>query len=105
VVIQRDGRIVVGGKHDGLGELKLARYNTDGTLDAMFGNAGKIISFALEAEAICIQADDKIVAAGRNYYSSNYRLKLARYNTDGTLDSTFGIEGVATSVIISKYTN
>jgi uncharacterized delta-60 repeat protein len=79
----------------------LARYNADGTLDTGFGHGGKVTtdfsgSFD-EAQAITIQLDGKIVLAGRartqTSTSSNDDFALARYDTNGTLDTTFGTGG------------
>ena len=68
---------------------------SDGSLDTTFSGNGKVVTDFLggadEANAVAIQSDGKIVAAGyatdpssRNYFA------LARYNSDGTLDTTFG---------------
>jgi uncharacterized delta-60 repeat protein len=70
----------------------LARYNTDGTLDTTFSEDGiQTTSFGhWYAPSIAIQSDGRIVFAGQSYneeYETNF--VLARYNTDGTLDSTF----------------
>jgi uncharacterized delta-60 repeat protein len=96
-----DGKIVAVGfactdSMCGSTDYALARYNTDGTLDTTFGPAmtGKITTdfaggqdFAL---AVAIQpSDDKIVVAGLTISGSAF-FSLARYNTDGTLDTTFG---------------
>jgi uncharacterized delta-60 repeat protein len=102
VAIQADGKIVAAGdvSHvtpDGftVGRFALARYNTDGTLDTTFGGDGKVTTnFTNEfdgAAAVAIQADGQIVAAGSaNAFGSGVMFALARYNTDGTLDTTFG---------------
>ena len=76
------------------GNVALARYNPDGSLDATFGNGGKVIndfgqgleSYALE---LMIQPDGKIIIAGE----SSYAFLVARYNSNGTLDTTFGNGG------------
>jgi uncharacterized delta-60 repeat protein len=81
----------------------LARYNSDGTLDTTFDSTGLLgpakglvaTDFGSaddEAFAVAIQSDGKIVAAGRKQ-SNTYDFALARYNTDGTLDTTFGSSG------------
>jgi uncharacterized delta-60 repeat protein len=91
VAIQADGKIVAAGSAGS--KFGLARYNTDGTLDATFGASGEVTtslgqngSFAL---GVAIQADGKIVAAG----SAGSKLGLARYNADGSLDTTFSGDG------------
>ncbi|MFN6487676.1 DUF4347 domain-containing protein [Nostoc sp. DedQUE02] len=105
VAIQSDGKIVVGGRDSNGSDIKFAltRYNTDGSLDTSFGNSGRVVAaigtVGGEVHTIAIQADGKIVAAGRvwkyvNYTSSNQNdLAIARFNTDGTLDANFGDGG------------
>lgn len=75
----------------------VARYNTDGSLDNSFDGDGKVITdFGLVdgANAIVIQADGRIVAAGAaSTIPAGSFFALARYNTDGTLDNTFDLDG------------
>ena len=90
--VQADGKVVVAGSSYGNGFV-LARYNTDGSLDTSFGDDGRVrTSFgpgSAEAYGIAIQADGKIVAAGR----FDWDFALARYNADGSLDTSFGSGG------------
>ena len=96
VAIQSDGKIVVTAPG-----FTLVRYNTDGSPDLSFGSGGKAESPFSDrpvfASAIAIRSDGKIVAAGGGYgydeENPNYDFLLARYNTDGSLDSTFGSDG------------
>jgi uncharacterized delta-60 repeat protein len=95
LAIQADRKIVAAG-YSGDGDFALARYNTDGTLDPTFGQDGKVTTDFTEeafAYAIAIQADGKILVAGGTYDVGNQEPALARYNTDGTLDPTFGDDG------------
>jgi uncharacterized delta-60 repeat protein len=105
VAIQADGKIVVVGSARQVGsdvpddtQFALARFNADGTLDSTFGGDGKVTTDFEEgwgeALAMAIQADGKIVAAGYEAYGNTGI--LVRYNTDGTLDSTFGQDGDGT---------
>lgn len=104
VAIQPDGKIVALGISDANGDFDfaLARYNANGTLDSAFGNAGKVLtdfsqkSFD-QAFAMAIQSDGKIVAAGLSDAGGNFHFALARYNTDGTLDASFGSAGLVLS--------
>ncbi|HRI21457.1 MAG TPA: delta-60 repeat domain-containing protein, partial [Panacibacter sp.] len=66
-----------------------------GALDKTFGTEGIVISKTFNAgcEATAIQADGKIIAAGAGGYNGVGGFFLARYNTDGTLDSNFGDKG------------
>jgi len=101
VAIQSDGKIVVGGfsltirpYSDGFA---LLRYNSDGTLDPTFGTGGVVVTpFADDPafiSAIAIQSDGKIVAVGSLLDGLNSNSCLARYNSDGSLDLSFGING------------
>ena len=75
----------------------LARYNSDGTLDASFGGDGKVMtrftSGYESATGVAIQADGKIVAVGTAGRNFDNKFALARYNGDGTLDASFGGDG------------
>ena len=106
VVLQSDGKIVVGGESeadvaDGThSNFALARYNTNGTLDTTFGSGGKTTTdFNLSYEKLSrliLQSDGKIVAGGSTDNRSNNNsddVALARYNTNGALDTTFGNGG------------
>ena len=98
LAIQLDGKIVVAGTScDGnITEFGIARYNTDGSLDNTFNGNGKITTnFGSQAEAfsVAIQSDGKIVAAGYMYTDSTWEFAIGRYNTDGTVDNSFGENG------------
>ena len=66
-----------------------------GQLDTTFGGDGKVTNNINGwARAVVIQADGKIVAAGsRNEFGDDPMFALTRYNTDGSLDTTFGGDG------------
>jgi len=97
VAIAPDGKIVVGGESSdeewgGGGpssRFAVARYNTNGTLDHSFDHDGKTTTDfpgGARINALAFQNDGKLIAAG----SSNYRMALARYGADGSLDGSFG---------------
>ena len=96
VVVQVDGKIVVAGSGGGAGgpNFAVARYNTDGSLDPTFDGDGKVTTdFASSHDqgfAVALQGDGKIVVAGEAFISSDGEVAVARYNTDGSLDATFG---------------
>jgi uncharacterized delta-60 repeat protein/uncharacterized repeat protein (TIGR01451 family) len=98
VLVQTDGRIVAvggSGSQPGAGDVALARYNSDGTLDSGFGTGGKVTTdFGSDegAQGAVLQGDGKIAVAGGAHTSPSHFL-LARYNTDGTLDNSFGTSG------------
>ncbi len=95
IVIQADGKIVAGGT--GGDGFALARYDSNGNLDTSFGDGGKVTTdFATVTDrgrAIAIQADGKIVVAG----SANNNFAVARYNANGSLDTTFSGDGKLTT--------
>jgi uncharacterized delta-60 repeat protein len=88
--IQSDGKIIIGGiftSYDSIGRNHIARLNTDGTLDTTFNPGAGANS---SVNAIAIQLDGKIIIGGFfTSYGGIGRNRIARLNTDGTLDSTF----------------
>jgi uncharacterized delta-60 repeat protein len=103
LVMQPDGKIVAVGSTapnaPGLKESAVARFNPDGTLDPTFAFGGKAVfgfgSYHDEARSAALQADGKIVIAGyANNDSSWGQIYVARLNQNGTLDDTFGQNGV-----------
>lgn len=105
VTIQPDGKIVAAGsasldiRHVGFG---MARYNSDGSLDASFGSGGKVITqFFGEgdgASAIAVLPGGKLLAAGSAFHPGMLSdFALARYNSDGSLDLSFGSGGKITT--------
>lgn len=107
-----DGKIVAaGGSDSSAGVFALTRYNTDGSLDMTFSSGAGIVTTALgdsddEVRAVAIQpSDSKIIAAGTSFDSWNaqYAFALARYNTNGSLDTSFNSTGKVTTVIGNKY--
>jgi uncharacterized delta-60 repeat protein len=102
VSLQADGRIVVaGGTPTSSGnDFLLARFNANGTIDTSFGGGtGKVSTDfggrLAAASGLAIQTDGRIVLAGVAQVpgSGNESVALARYNTDGSLDTSFGAGG------------
>jgi len=102
IVVQPDGKIIVAGSAVNNSTSKqnwvMARYNPDGSLDTTFGTGGRVITPILNQSDTCnsvtLQPDGKIVAAGVagvNFFSSY--AAIARFNPDGSLDSSFGSGG------------
>src|SRR6476660_6868398 len=93
--LQGDGKIVVAGfiaTNQNQQQPGLLRYNTDGTLDPNFGAGGKVViagSNAGPAFAVAVQTDGKILAAA----PANLVLTVFRFNSNGSVDSTFGSNG------------
>ncbi len=115
VAIQTDGKIIEAGwtiDSSGNNAFAAARFNQDGSLDNTFGTNGLVSTFINggdntndKAYSVAIQTDGKIVVAGYSTdttggsrYSS---FALARFNSNGTLDNTFGTKGTARTFIIS----
>ena len=105
MALQPDGKIVVAGiSFVGIsaagGDFAVARYNTDGTLDSSFGVGGKVTTdFGLtdQASSVVVQPDGKIIVAGGTYATfpaGGGQFALARYNSDGSLDTSFGVGGL-----------
>ncbi len=106
VKMQDDNKIVVAGQtYDYLQHRFLAiRYNTNGSVDNSFGSAGaNVFSIGVsddEAFALTIQSNGKIILAGESYLNSvSYRIAVARLNKTGTLDASFGSNGIVTTNI------
>ncbi len=102
VVIQPDGRIVTAGQ-DALGDFAVARYTTSGAPDTSFNGTGKVVttpssSCPGQARALALQADGKIVVVGTSCpnFNSIRNFTVYRYNTDGSLDTSFGSFGKTT---------
>lgn len=88
--LQSDGKIVVAGSVGDDIVFGLARYHPDGSRDLSFGHLGLVTIDARAANALAIQADGRIIAAGRDFSDA----VLARFEADGTLDASFGQGGI-----------
>ena len=112
--IQKDGKIVVVGASSGLNPdtssysyFTIARYLSDGTLDLDFGTDGIVTTNASvwdQANSVAIQSDGKIVIAGSSESNAaaggQYQyFAVARYLSNGTLDTGFGDNGIATTLV------
>jgi uncharacterized delta-60 repeat protein len=113
LAIQADGKILLSGsQYRPLFQFDfgMVRYNPDGSLDASFGSGGKVSTNVLPnsplsgsqdiANAIAVLPTGKILVAG--YVSLLFppsMVGLARYNSNGTLDSSFGLSGLVTTTI------
>ncbi|MEH2256222.1 delta-60 repeat domain-containing protein [Nostoc sp.] len=98
VAIQTDGKIVVVGEtYNSNGNFAVVRYNPDGSLDSSFGNSGKAIAdFANQTDraySVAMQSDGKILIAGITYNNNQVDAGFVRYNSNGSLDTSFGNGG------------
>jgi uncharacterized delta-60 repeat protein len=101
-----------GTRYSGFSRGALVRYNKDGSLDTTFGTGGKITTTEIlgipsVVNALSIQSDGKIIAAGSSNFGGNSfpslptgsDFGLVRYNENGSVDTTFGVQGkVATDL-------
>ena len=112
VVLQADGKIIVvgftgAGSYSALNDFAVVRYNSDGTLDSGFGVGGKVTTHfpgisntGSIATCALLQGDGKLVVGGHYVnQSAPEEFALARYNPDGSLDSSFGSKGLVTTPI------
>jgi uncharacterized delta-60 repeat protein len=106
IVIRPDGKIVLaggGGVKSGqlYGAFELARYNANGSLDTSFGRQGQVTTFfgkfQVSAQALLLQPDGELIVAGDTDISAPQEWLMARYKTNGGLDSTFGNKGIVTT--------
>ncbi|WP_411111674.1 calcium-binding protein [Streptomyces sp. c-19] len=104
VAVQPDGRIVAVGKPGG-GGFAVVRLGADGSLDPSLGGDGAVVAgFTATspqdgggiAQGMALQPDGKIVSVG---YVGNtaFDIGVARYNSDGSLDTTFSGDGMVTA--------
>ncbi|MDR4481116.1 MAG: delta-60 repeat domain-containing protein [Nitrospira sp.] len=95
VAVQSDGKILVAGKYNS--DFGLARFNSNGSLDTSFGTSGFVATdFAAGTDgaySIALQADGRIVLGGFAFSGTSFDFALARYNSNGTLDTTFNGTG------------
>lgn len=96
MVLQTDGKIILTGYSNT--DIAAVRYLPNGTLDPSFGSGG-IVKTALRAvnvitSAIALQSDGKIVLAGSTNNGQTNDFAIIRYNNDGTLDGSFGKQGM-----------
>ncbi len=114
LALQADGKVVVAGpSFDELThwDFALARYKSDGSLDASFGDDGKVVTqfslrsvdqtwFEFANTVVAEDNDGRILVAGSSFnlasgVSLTWDFAIVRYHLDGTLDTTFGDQGKA----------
>jgi len=96
---------VAGTDHSAQTGFALARYGITGTLDVTFGTGGLVTTTlpvgSLWGEAVALQPDGKIIVAGYGGEGSTatFNYVLARYDSNGMLDTGFGSQGMVTTTI------
>ena len=106
MVLQADGKILLSGIGAG-GEFALVRYLASGVLDTSFDSDGIIttpigVGQAASANAMALQSDGKIVLAGQaNVGGGNIDFAVARFNSNGSLDTAFDGDGKLTTPLVA----
>jgi uncharacterized delta-60 repeat protein len=98
-----DGKLLISGSMeiDNIMQIVLKRYLTDGSVDSSFGNNG-IKAYPIGDESnmvnggVFVHEDGKIVIGGKITNNGSVSIVILRCLPDGTLDSDFGSNGVAT---------
>jgi uncharacterized delta-60 repeat protein len=91
IVLQPDGKIIIGGEfttYNGTGRFRIARLNSDGSLDMSFDPGTGANSYGIRS--VALQPDGKIIIGGDFFsYNGTSRNRIARLNSDGSLDMSF----------------
>jgi uncharacterized delta-60 repeat protein len=103
VVIQPDGKIVLGGDASvASGDFAMVRLAGDGSLDVSFGAAGIVTTdIGTSADGIkrvLLPGDGSILAVG-NSYEPDSQIAVVSYKADGSLNTSFGSGGIVTTDI------
>ena len=104
--LQSDGKLILFGEVEVVNDHDFAilRCNVDGSLDNSFGTNGIVITdFGTTRDfgySVLLQPDGKIIGSGQTDLFSASKLGMVRYNTDGTLDNTFGTGGTVSITIV-----
>lgn len=104
VVIQSDGKIIIMGdmRGDNKAATAIARINTDGSVDNTFANNGLLVllygiasntGVFFGTHSIALQKNDQIVLGGPDYTVPGNPYLISRFKTNGSPDSSFGING------------
>lgn len=107
IVLQADGKILVGGQfssYNGTDAGYIIRLNSDGTIDRNFKTGS---GFNGHVNCILVQPDGKILVGGKfSGYDNNRVNRLARLNTDGSLDVSlsfpYGFDGSINALAFHK---
>lgn len=108
LLLQTDGKMIISGYSDNgtNHDASMIRLNSDGSLDVTFNGDGIVVTdFSGDNESIytsALQPDGKIILAGFTGGGSNTDFILARYNSDGSLDGTFGNSGSTITSVSSS---
>lgn len=100
ITMQADGKILVSGTAFNstapIRSAVLVRYQSNGELDATFGDNGIVLANVSDEDygrKHTIQPDGKIIIVGNTTINGDHDGLIGRFNTDGTIDDTFGTDG------------
>jgi uncharacterized delta-60 repeat protein len=101
IVLQPDGKFVAAGftfSNNAVDKVAVVRYNADGTLDTAFGTNGiaqpSVGNNILNVREVLVQTDGRLLVAGQANFGGNINIFVLRYNSNGTLDNSFGASGI-----------
>jgi len=97
MVLQDNDRIIIATSNEYNKEFSLIRFDQNGLIDLSFGSSGIALAaigdYDSESSALALQNDGRIIVAGETYQDGKFVLTLAKFDTNGALDSTFGEGG------------
>ncbi len=114
IALQPDGKILVGGTSPIWFEIGvnngfnfvIVRFNSNGSVDTSFDSDGLVVTDFSggttnddQINSLAVQADGKIVAAGHARAGSTVDFAVARYNTNGSPDTSFDTDGKRTTQV------
>jgi len=108
IALQVDGKILLGGSTGAWPSIDfaIARFDTSGQLDNSFGSNGKVVTSLGNnpdrATSMVLLASGKIIQSGFSDNGSNNDFAMVRYSNTGTIDSSFGNNGIVISPITTN---
>jgi uncharacterized delta-60 repeat protein len=113
IAVQQDGKIILGGytiNAPFARDFAMIRYLANGTIDSSFGVNGKVVttvntSFSDYIDKIVFDAQGRILVSGCTSFEVNHKLAMARYTSNGVLDTSFGNNGIVVSNYPSWYSD
>lgn len=88
------------------GIISIVSFGQDGSLDTSFGNGGVVVTDLYEglnySSAVIEQLDGKVISGGFSFVNSTEENALFRYNLDGTVDTSFGDNGVLITPVVGN---
>jgi uncharacterized delta-60 repeat protein len=105
IAVQPDGKILLGGNAviGGNTDFAVARYHANGSLDTTFNSTGFVTTAigvsADDGYSLVIQSDGKILLGGATFIGATYYYAIARYHSNGSLDTTFNSTGSVTTAL------